>query len=250
MVVTGKNRDDAGKVLRRLTDDIFQSDKMSERPSDNGGHPTKLLTFQNALELVMVLPGRIAKETRTQFAGIIQRYLAGDHTLISEVQANAASSSPVARMARASLGIHTDEDMQRKRRRQDAEIVTAQQQGILTFMDAMDRLDPDWKKDTRLVMQTKDHLKNVTLGPRAVTSGGAEEEPIYICDVARKLGFGRLSHGDCCKIGKKAAQLFRDRHGAAPAQRKQFVDGAERQVAAYTEADRDILETAVRFCMH
>lgn len=84
MVVTGKNRDDAGKALRRLTDDIFQSDQMSVRPSDNGGHPTKLLTFQNALKLVMVLPGRVAKETRTQFANIIRRYMAGDYSMISE----------------------------------------------------------------------------------------------------------------------------------------------------------------------
>ena len=63
-----------------------------------GNAHTKLLTFQNAIELVMVLPGQITKETRAQFASIIQRYLAGDHTLISEIQANAVSSSPVAKI--------------------------------------------------------------------------------------------------------------------------------------------------------
>lgn len=31
MVVTGKNRDDAGKALRRLSDEVFPSDKMSDR---------------------------------------------------------------------------------------------------------------------------------------------------------------------------------------------------------------------------
>jgi hypothetical protein len=199
----------------------------------------------------MVLPGKLAKEIRAQFASIIQRYLAGDHTLISEIQANAASSSPVAQMARESLGIVSDEDMLRKRRREDVENVAAQQQRVLAFMDAMDRLDPDWKKDTRLVMQTKDHLKNITLGPQLLGAGSSSgDDPVYICDLARNLGFGRLSHGDCCKIGKKAAELYRERHGCAPPQRKQFVDGAERMVAAYTQADRDLVERAVGMCMH
>jgi hypothetical protein len=85
---------------------------MPERkiPGKGNAH-TKLLTFQNAVELIMVLPGHVAKEIRMQFSSIIQRYLAGDHTLNSEIQVNAASSSPVARMARESLGIVSDEDM-------------------------------------------------------------------------------------------------------------------------------------------
>lgn len=209
------------------------------------------MTFDDSIQLIMVLPGRVAKETRAQFAAIINRYLAGDHTLISEIQANAASSSPVAQMARESLGIVTDEDLLRKRRREDVEHVAAQQQRVLTFMDAMERLDPDWKKDTRLVMQTKDHLKNITLGQQsALTNADRGGDPVYICDLARQLGFSRLSHGDSCRIGRKAAELYRERHGCAPPQRKQFVDGAERMVAAYTEADRDLVERAVGMCMH
>ena len=101
MVVTGKNRDDAGWTLRNIPEDKFPSVKITDRKMPGRGNThTKLLTFQNALELVMVLPGRIAKETRTQFANIIRRYLAGDHSLISEIQANAASALPVAQMAR------------------------------------------------------------------------------------------------------------------------------------------------------
>ena len=36
------------------------------------------------------------------------------------------------------------------------------------------------------------------------------------------------------------------RHGKAPEQRKQFVDGAERLVNAYTGADREILVQALQ----
>lgn len=251
MVVTGKSRDDAGWTLRNIPEDKFSSVKITDRKMPGRGNAhTKLLTFSHAIELVMVLPGQVAKDTRVQFTNIIERYLAGDHTLISEIQANAASASPVAQMARASLGIATEDDLARKRRKQDTEIIAAQQQSVLTFMDAMERLDPDWKKDTRLVMQTKDHLKNITLGPQLLNAGSATaSDAIYICDVARQLGFGKLSHGQSCAVGRKAAELYREKHQRQPPQRKQFVDGAERTVAAYTEADREILEAAVAFCL-
>ena len=96
----------------------------------------------------------------------------------------------------------SDEDMLRKRHREDVENVAAQQQRVLTFMDAMDRLDPDWKKDMRLVMQTKDHLKNITLGQQLLNTGSVNaNNAIYICNVARKLGFGKLSHGQSCAVG-------------------------------------------------
>ena len=111
MVVTGLNRDDAGKTLRRLSDEIFSSDKLSERNTGGSGNSkTKLVSFKHALELVMVLPGNTAKETRVQFANILKRYMAGDQSLISEIQANASSASPIAQMARASLGIEQGDE--------------------------------------------------------------------------------------------------------------------------------------------
>lgn len=237
-------------------------------PGKGNGH-TKVVTFQNAIELIMVLPGRVAKETRTQFADIIKRYLAGDHTLISEVQANALSTSPIAQMARESLNTSTEEELTRKRRREEIELellqlqveerkakivddnnknMDFQQKGVLNFIQTMELLDPNWKKDTRLVTQTKDRLKNIVLGQPAITNGDpipTSEMPLYIQDVARELGHSRLSHSDACKIGKKATELYRAAHDADPPKRLQFVDGAERQVNAYTEAHREILNAAV-----
>jgi len=65
MVVTGKNKDTAGQ--RNLDDEIYQSMKFIDRQlSNRGGHPTKLIGFQDAIELVMVLPGKVARETRVQ----------------------------------------------------------------------------------------------------------------------------------------------------------------------------------------
>jgi hypothetical protein len=52
----------------------------------------------------------MAKEVRVQFGKILERYMAGDKTLHSEVDANAASNSPIAQMARASLGIEQGDE--------------------------------------------------------------------------------------------------------------------------------------------
>jgi hypothetical protein len=62
MVITGKNRNDAGQVLRRLPEENFSSNKMTERNTGGQGNGrTKLVTFDDALELIMVLPGNMAK---------------------------------------------------------------------------------------------------------------------------------------------------------------------------------------------
>ena len=205
-----------------------------------------------------MLPGRVAKETSTQFANIIRRYLAGDHSLIQEIQANAQSASPIAQMARESLGMMTDEDLRLKRRREEIELenlqaqsVSRKQKNVTDFIDLMERLDPNWKQDTRLVIQTKDRLKNIVLGPQASITNGQDSQalPLSIQELARELGYGTLGHGDLCKIGRKAIELYRAEHDWAPPKRLQFVDGAERLVNAYTEADRDLLVHAVEAVM-
>ena len=102
MVMSGKDRNNSGRDLRDLSDAVFQSTNFVDRQiSNHGGHKTKLVSFENALELIMVLPGKVAKETRKAFASIIHRYLAGDKSLITEIQANAESGSPIAQLARA-----------------------------------------------------------------------------------------------------------------------------------------------------
>ena len=63
------------------------------------------MTFDDALDLVLLLPGKRAKQIRSQISTIIRRYLGGDKSLITEIEANAASSSPIAQLARASTDV-------------------------------------------------------------------------------------------------------------------------------------------------
>ena len=121
MVITGKNRDEAGMVLRRLPKDIFNLAKLIERNTGGRGNSkTKLISFTNALELIMVLPGKMARETRTKFADLIKRYLAGDSTLVRELAENSDSTHPIHGLARQSLAAQegaVQDDESRKRRR-------------------------------------------------------------------------------------------------------------------------------------
>lgn len=101
MLVTGKDRQHANNAILDLKPEIFNTQKLVVRSMPGRGNGrTKLVTFQDALELIMVLPGQIAKEFRLKFVDIIKRYLAGDHTLIQEVEANAKSNAPINQMAR------------------------------------------------------------------------------------------------------------------------------------------------------
>ena len=191
MVMTGASRDDSGKALRRLSDDLFPSDRWSERQlSTRGGYKTKLVSFQNAIELIMVLPGKVAKETRVQFANIIRRYLAGDSSLIIEINANAASDSPIAQLARADSDAVTRKrqlerddalfDMEMAERKQrlmhmvmetnfkaaEAQVKTAEAQAKVLdvqklLMDTYTSLCPNRQIDDRARLMFKDNFLNI-----------------------------------------------------------------------------------------
>ena len=75
MVMTSKNRNDAGQALRNIPDEFFSSVKITERNTGGSGNSkTKLVSFEDAIELVMVLPGKVAKETRCKFRDVIRHY--------------------------------------------------------------------------------------------------------------------------------------------------------------------------------
>jgi hypothetical protein len=123
MVMSGKSREDSSKTLRDLPEEVFHTEKFSVKSMPGKGNGrTKLVTFKDAIELVMVLPGKVAKETRAQFAGIIQRYMAGDESLIAEIQSNAESSAPIAELARGTLEESTEYQLTHKRKLDQLEL--------------------------------------------------------------------------------------------------------------------------------
>jgi len=87
MVMTGRDRNYSGQVLRRLDEEEFDETKLQKRQL-HGGLQTKLISFEDAIELVMVLPGKRATRFRKQCKEIISRYLDGDRSMCSEIFEN------------------------------------------------------------------------------------------------------------------------------------------------------------------
>ena len=106
MCLCGTSNDYAGKVYRDMpvehknevrawcTNFQFPGRGQSSQP---------VITFPGALKLAMFMPGENAKKSRLVLANILQRYYAGDESLVAEIRANAASTNPIMQMARASL---------------------------------------------------------------------------------------------------------------------------------------------------
>ena len=88
-VVTGKDNDVAGCTLRTLKPDIFDHSKFIHRHlAENRGKKTRLLSIHDAIELTLVLPGRMAKQFRVAICDILTRFLEGDMSLVQEIQHN------------------------------------------------------------------------------------------------------------------------------------------------------------------
>ena len=263
MVMTAKNRNDAGQALRNLTDEVFSSVNITERNTGGyGNSKTKLVSFQDALELIMVLPGKIAKETRAQFTNILKRYMAGDQSLVSEIQANASSTSPIAQMARESLGMTQGDDpvaVGFKRRREELELLKLEeeikgmtQSRIITASTELERIrDPTQSNlDDRTRLMIQDALQNSILntmttgGAQATLTNGTSNTPISIGSVAAELGY-RPTTNDAKRIGVDIKKRYLRLHNKPPPKHDQLCEGRVTQVNSYTEQDKSLLVEAL-----
>jgi len=264
MLVTGKDRNTAGAVLRNIPEEQFSSTKFVERKlPGKGNFRTKLLTFEDTIELIMVLPGKIAKEFRLKFVEIIKRYLAGDKSLIQEIQANAESDAPIHKMARDAMDA---EAINLKRKCEELDIAERIQklednrentrakalQNIKTLQEILgvDAID----ERTRL--QIEDYTKNLVLtrvntGGLAISNGTSitnETDSINVAIVAAEMGF-KCNDAEAQLIGKKMAAKYREKYGENPPKHKQFVKGSFIPVNSYMERDRTMMADIIREVM-
>lgn len=131
--------------------------------------------MEDSIEFIMVLPGQTAKQYRKQFCVIIKRYFGGDQSLHAEIEANAASSHPIAQMARESLDVQapaSPELVGFKRRRQELELLKMEEEikgmtqaRILGLKSEMEQLsDPSNSKlDEPTRQMFKDTLQSLLM---------------------------------------------------------------------------------------
>lgn len=258
MCVCGKTNDEAGLVWRRMSPEKLEEVRSfcsNFQFPGKGQSEQPVITFVGALKLVMFLPGEAAKKHRSAMADILRRYFAGDASLIDEIEQNQASDSAIAQMARASLAaepaIEDVVERKRKREREDQELLQLKVSNVSLFANTMALINPNWRDDTRLRLQTEDWLKTAALSSGvmgAITNGdGAQQQqdrPISVCEVALEMGY-RLSHGQQVRVGRAVAAEYYKKYGDEPSCHDQWVDGALRKVKSYTQRDRDLIEQAV-----
>ncbi len=250
-----------------MSEDVFPSSKIIERNTGGSGNSrTKLVSLRNAIQLVMVLPGKVAKETRAQFAGIIERYIAGDRSLHAEIEANAGSSNGIARLARESLGIqeNTGEDpvtIGMKRRREELELLKLAEEIKGMTQDRLVKLEENLKRigdqnlEERARLMLKDSYMNLLLNEQhpAITNNSllqhqgllsSPNKPISIAGVANELGY-RPNSADSKRIGIDLKKRYVARHDKPPPKHEQLCDGRVTAVNSYMEADRELVEAAL-----
>jgi hypothetical protein len=274
------------QVILRIPDTVFDSSNFIERQlSKHGGHKTKLVSLRNAMQLVMVLPGKMAKETRAQFAGVIERYIAGDMSLLVEIEANASSTSPIAQMARRSLDCEDEDPLmvgfKRKReqlellkmeqeiktaivndrakdadtRAKDADTRAKDQTRVLDAIAEIERLrDPgrcNLDERTRLMLQ--DSFQNSILtGNIALISDSTnvkKSDPSPNTPISIASVAKELGYKptttDAKRIGLDLRKRYIEKHGSPPTKHDQLCDGRVTQVNSYTEQDRSLMEEAL-----
>ena len=123
------------------------------------------------------------------------------------------------------------------------------EQRLKTVELGMRLLDDLGGADDRTRLALKDVVRNILLADQlqpALPSAAATPERLEwsISDRVTHLGL-RAKCSDLAKIGKVAAQLYREQRGGEPPKREQYVGGTTRMVNCYGSGDLDILDEAI-----
>ena len=263
------------------------------------------MTILGLQKLLLILGSKAAVEFRDRVLECFNRVLAGDRTLIREIEANAGRDGPVQQIARAALAAQATEEraggapatagqvvageclelelaerrLELKRRAEDWEQSLVERQTTLkerqtalpltiqrqklelaaTWVQCMQQVNPDWRADARLQLQAQDRLSSAfLLEPRLAIAadpaqGAAqglrlESASLTLKEVADSLRAEVGRHDDrfLLRAGRAAAQLYAERRGRPPGKHKEMHGGRVLDVNSYTEADRALLEEAVR----
>ena len=138
MNLCGSTSKSANKKWERLSDEAKDEVATFCRHFQFPGQGNKtetVITFKGALKLAMMVSGENAARHCAAMVSILSRYYAGDGSLTDEIEANAASTSAVAEMARNSLASEGAVENPRKRPRVSSEAFCNEVSTILKSME-------------------------------------------------------------------------------------------------------------------
>ena len=253
MVVTGKNCNHSNEVLRRMDNALFDNAKCVMREG------RRYASLRDIITLIMVLPGKIAKEIRSQFAEIIENYIRENFSSdegSSPEQVGFKRRREELEVLKMELEIST---MRVNCYKQEEEARSMVQTRILSATAELERIrDPTRSNlDDRTRLMIQDSLQNSILNTRFTGSTGAtqttatrmitdtENAPISIGSVAAELGY-KPSTTDAKRIGIDLKKRYMKLHGRPPSKHDQLCDGRVTQVNSYSQKDRPMLVEALR----
>ena len=230
MVATGKNCNHANEALRNLKPSLYDTGTFVIR---NG---RRYATLHDIITLIMVLPGKMATELRSQFAKIIGDYI-GEHLRPENTSDSAGSKRKREQIELLKL---------------EEEVKVMAQTRILEAAEKLERIRnpsvPSFLDErTRLMLQ--DSLQNSILNTsltcgKAAADGPSPNKPISIGSVAKELGYNPNT-SDAKRIGLDLRKRYIKQHGKPPPKHDQLCDGRVTQVNSYNEQDRSLVEEAL-----
>ena len=238
MVVTGKNCNHSNELLRNIPNSLFDNEKIVML------NQRRYVTLKDAITLIMVLPGKMAKELRAQFADIIENYIKTNMGIVSAAEEHMLTGL--------------------KRKREELELLKLEEEikgmvqtRIIAATAEIERVrDPIRSNlDDRTRLMIQDAMQNSIMNNTQSVGGGgggnglmiengpavaAANAPISISSVAVTLGYKPTS-SDCKRIGMALMKRYRKQHGSQPPKHDQLCDGRVTSVNSYSEKDRALM---------
>ena len=238
-------------------------------PGPGNPTPVPVITFKGVLKLVMLVSGQKAALYRSAMVKILQKYYAGDSSLLEEVETNAQSAGPIQQMARASLvaeAVPVEDEalslpfkkrkMELEMARMEAEVKAKQTTNRAAELELLQACTTSYRElcedrvmDERARLILKDNFLNMAMlqgsaggGPGLITNG----KPISLSLVAHELGM-KIANNDLISIGQELKKRYVDKHGKPPPKHEQLCGGRATLVNTYMEGDRTLLEDVLKW---
>ena len=249
-------------------------------PGPGKSVPSPVITFKGVLKLIMLVSGQKAALYRSAMVKILQKYYAGDGSLLEEVQANAQSTGPIQQMARASLVAdavpEVSEEIYLPFKRKLAELEVAKRETevqatkianraaelanlsmerdsarehLTKIKDSYRELCVDTVMDERARLILKDNFLNMAMlqGPgRLLGNGPIQDKPISLSLVVGELGM-KIPTNELISIGAELKKRYVEKHGKEPSKHEQLCGGRITKVNSYMESDRPMVEEVLRW---
>ena len=238
-------------------------------PGPGKSVPSPVITFKGVLKLIMLVSGQKAALYRSAMVKILQKYYAGDGSLLEEVQANAQSTGPIQQMARASLVAdavpEVSEEFYLPYKRKLAELEVAKRETevqatkianrsaeldhLTKIKDSYRELCVDTVMDERARLILKDNFLNMAMlqGPgRLLGNGPTQDKPISLSLVVGELGM-KIPTNELISIGAELKKRYVEKHGKEPSKHEQLCGGRITKVNSYMESDRPMVEEVLRW---